>query len=126
VCDPDERVGPLRDRPAPEHGDAVVASHRLALGVAGSSGKVIAPPELAPFVDDIATEDKAVDALLLGRAHAHTRAISGIGSTVHRENHFSEADVVDDDRGGHALGGRCPAPTCCQSWRGSQPVRAGP
>jgi hypothetical protein len=44
--------------------DVVVASHSLALGVAASSGKVIAPPAPSPFVTDEKARAAAVRALL--------------------------------------------------------------
>jgi hypothetical protein len=44
--------------------DVVVASPSIALPVAASSGKVIAPTAPAPFVDDIARRQAAVSALL--------------------------------------------------------------
>jgi hypothetical protein len=44
--------------------DVVVASPKLALAVAASSGKVIAPPAPAPFVDDIARRGRVLAALL--------------------------------------------------------------
>jgi alpha-1,6-mannosyltransferase len=44
--------------------DVVVASHAVALGVAASSGKVIAPPAPAPFVTDTAARQGVVSTLL--------------------------------------------------------------
>jgi hypothetical protein len=47
--------------------DTVVASHVLAFGVAGSSGKLIAPPAPAPFVNDVPERMRVVVALLSPR-----------------------------------------------------------
>jgi hypothetical protein len=45
-------------------GEVVVASHDVALGVAASSGKVIAPPAPAAFVAGVAKRQRTVDTLL--------------------------------------------------------------
>jgi hypothetical protein len=47
--------------------DVIVASPPVALAVAASSGKVIAPPGPAPFVDDIAKRNRALKAALSSR-----------------------------------------------------------
>jgi hypothetical protein len=44
--------------------DVVVASHRLAIGVAASSGKVLSPPTAASFVDDVARRARITATLL--------------------------------------------------------------
>lgn len=57
--------------------NVVVASPHLALGVAASSGKVIAPPAPAPFVDDTAARSKVVAALLSpGTSESEFRAVA--------------------------------------------------
>ncbi len=56
---PYQRLGKLIPR-----GDVVVASRTLALGVAASSGKVIAPPAPAPFVRDTKRREASVRSLL--------------------------------------------------------------
>ncbi|HEX5094492.1 MAG TPA: hypothetical protein VFX21_00700, partial [Acidimicrobiia bacterium] len=74
----DERLASLVDPYEPVRGlidrdDVVVASPDLALGVAASSGRVIAPPAPAPFVDDVEQRRRAVAGLLSPETSATAR-----------------------------------------------------